>query len=90
MGAVCKVCGKDMMKAKGCSIAKIHVGGKVYGRIKVGDPGDFDEGAPSNTRCHDCNALFGQLHHWGCDAERCPACRHQLVSCDCEDVFIVG
>mgnify|MGYP000819238572 CR=1 len=44
MGAVCKVCGKDMMKAKGCSIAKIHVGGKVYGRIKVGDPGDFDEG----------------------------------------------
>lgn len=28
-----------MMKANGCSIAKIHVGGKVYDRIKVGAPG---------------------------------------------------
>ena len=64
MGAVCKVCGKDMMKAKGCSIAKIHIGGKGYDRTKVCDPSDFDEGAPSNTRCHDCNALFGHLHHW--------------------------
>lgn len=38
MGAVCKVCGKDMMKAKGCCIAKVHVCGKVYDRIKVGAP----------------------------------------------------
>ena len=43
MGAVCKICGKDMMKAKGCSIAKVHIGSKVYDRIKVGAPGDFDE-----------------------------------------------
>ena len=90
MGAVCKVCGKDMMKAKGCSIAKIHIGSKVYDRIKVGAPGDFDEGRPETTRCHDCNALFGHFHHWGCDAERCPACGGQLISCDCEDVFIDG
>lgn len=67
MGAVCKVCGKDMMKAKGCSIAKVHISGKVYDRIKVGAPGDFDEGRPENTRCHDCNALFGHLHHWDQD-----------------------
>lgn len=59
MGAVCKICGKDMMKAKGCSIAEIHIGGKVYDRIKVGAPEDFDEGRPETTRCHDCNALFG-------------------------------
>ena len=70
MGAVCKVCGKDMMKAKGCGFAKVHVCGKVYDRIKVGAPGDFDEGRPETTRCHDCNAMFGHLHHWGCDAER--------------------
>ncbi len=65
MGAVCKICGKDMMKAKGCSIDKIHIGCKVYDRIKVGAPGDFDEGRPETTRCHDCNALYGHLHHWG-------------------------
>ena len=47
MGAVCKVCGKDMMKVSGCSITKLHVGGKVYNRIKVGDPGDFDEDSPA-------------------------------------------
>ena len=56
-------CGTDMMKAKGSSIAKIHIGGKVYDRIKVGAPGDFDEGRPETTRCHDCNALFGHLRH---------------------------
>lgn len=40
MGAVCKICGKDMMKAKGCTIPKLHANGKVYDRIKVGAPGD--------------------------------------------------
>lgn len=83
-------CGKDMTKAKGCSVGKIHVGGKVYDRIKVGAPGYFDEDRPKNTLCRDCNALFSHLHHWGYDAERCPACGGQLISCDCEDVFIEG
>lgn len=59
MGAVCKICGKDMMKAKGCTIPKLHANGRVFERIKVGAPGDFDEGQPETTRCHDCNALFG-------------------------------
>lgn len=26
----------------------------------------------------------------GCDAERCPACDRQLLSCDYEDVFVEG
>lgn len=38
-------------------------------------------------RCHDCGALKGHYHHWGCDAERCPACYGQLIGCDCE-IFI--
>ena len=87
--AMCKVCGKDMLRSDGCRAPKIHIGGKIYKRIKVGDPGDFVDGGP-DTRCPDCNALFGHLHHWGCDAERCPACGHQLITCSCEDVFIQG
>jgi len=25
----------------------------------------------------------GQLHHLGCDLEKCPACRGQLLGCGC-------
>lgn len=90
MGAVCKICGKDMMNATECTIPKLHANGRVFERIKVGAPGNFDEGQPETIRCHDCNALFGHLHHWDCDAERCPACGGRLIICGCEDVFIEG
>ena len=59
MGDVCKISAKNMMKDNGCRVAKIHIGGKIFVRIKVGAPGDFDEECPSTMRCHDCNALFG-------------------------------
>ena len=33
--------------------------------------------------CHDCGAVEGQYHHFGCDMERCPFCGRQLISCHC-------
>ena len=34
--------------------------------------------------CHDCNVSNGQLHHFGCDMERCPICKEgQLITCEC-------
>jgi len=33
--------------------------------------------------CHDCGATPGTEHDHGCDAERCPRCRGQLISCSC-------
>jgi hypothetical protein len=36
----------------------------------------------SNRPCHDCDALPGDLHEPGCDAEECPTCRWQLLSCE--------
>jgi len=33
--------------------------------------------------CHDCAVLRGQYHVPGCDAEECPRCHGQAISCDC-------
>lgn len=46
----------------------------------VRDTSHFDE---EYGRCHDCNAIHGQIHHPGCDVERCPRCHGQMISCDC-------
>ena len=86
--AVCKACGREMLTAKGCIDSVISIAGKEYPRIKAGDPGDFLYGASPDTRCGDCGAQPGGYHHWGCDCERCPKCHRQLLSCDCEDVYL--
>jgi hypothetical protein len=46
---------------------------------------DIDEGMRrmSDKTCNDCGAKEGELHHLGCDMERCPFCGHQLLSCHC-------
>ena len=33
-------------------------------------------------QCH-CGVREGHLHKLGCDAEECPSCGGQLISCDC-------
>ena len=35
------------------------------------------------NKCHDCGVKEGEIHHYGCDMERCPFCGCQLLSCDC-------
>ena len=52
-----------------------------YTRIKAGDKNDFVR--PGEV-CHDCGAPYGTYHHPGCDAERCPRCGGQLISCNCK------
>jgi len=37
----------------------------------------------AGRKCHDCNCKEGELHHRGCDWERCPFCGGQLISCSC-------
>ena len=37
----------------------------------------------AERKCHDCNCNEGELHHSGCDMERCPFCGGQLISCNC-------
>lgn len=59
----------------------IKLNGEIYQRDNI----YFDR----REICHDCNILNkkGNYHHFGCDMERCPRCKKQLISCDC---FIEG
>ena len=86
--ARCDICGREMLTAKGCNIQTVHIGGKAYKRIRCGDPRDFGADLGNGERCHDCGAMVGGIHHWGCDAERCPVCGGQMIGCECEEVFI--
>ena len=86
--AKCKACQGEMNVVSGCTVKKVHIDGKVYDRIPVFSSVKLPDGERPIKRCHDCAALPGHIHHWGCDMERCPKCGMQLISCDCEEVYI--
>ena len=84
--AVCQWCQRDMLDGTGCTETVVsYPDGGSLPVIKVADLGDFEEGCGSDVKCHDCNAPVGTAHHPGCDAERCPRCKGQLISCGCLD-----
>ena len=77
----CEDCKKEMLKVNSsCDLnfRCIKIGNKIYPR----DTLEFDY----NKNCHDCGILnkIGNLHHFGCDMERCPKCKGQLISCYCK------
>ncbi len=78
MGAICKMCDQDMMVADGCLETYFTWNERIYQRFKVGEPPDWSE-----DRCHDCGAKDGKYHHIGCDTERCPICKGQMLGCSC-------
>jgi hypothetical protein len=61
------------------------IDGKEYERIRYGSSLEgFDNIEYAKRPCHDCQVVEGQIHLLGCDMERCPKCRNQLISCNCE------
>lgn len=72
------ICGEEMLKSDCCKLKKLKINNRVYDR----NTSYFDY----NKRCHDCNILNkkGNAHHVGCDMERCPKCKQQLISCGCD------
>jgi len=83
---LCDLCKQEMMTADGCIGTPIPIKVrsviKLFKPIKFGDAHDLME--TEQERCHDCNCKKGHFHHLGCDAEACPKCRGQLISCDCK------
>ncbi len=63
--------------------------GKIYDPIKCGDEDDWYYGQP-DEKCGDCGVGVGNYHQCGCDIERCPACRGQMLSCNCGPVYTVS
>lgn len=66
-----------MRDSDSCTLIQIEIGGQKYER----DTSYYDD----NDNCHDCGIKNGQghYHHLGCDMERCPKCKGQLIGCDC-------
>jgi len=57
------------------------IDGTTYKRVPYGREGRG--WVPDARTCGDCAASRGQLHVPGCDLERCPACRGQMITCGC-------
>lgn len=75
--AVCSDCKQEMQEADSCNLKEIEISGKTYSRNTI----YFDV----NNRCHDCGIINKEsnIHHLGCDIERCPKCDGQLIGCGC-------
>jgi hypothetical protein len=79
--AICSTCQLEMHDVDSCTGTHWMIGGKAYQRIVAGPKGD--QWPLRDGRCHDCNVAPGGFHHPGCDAERCPRCGLQAITCTC-------
>jgi hypothetical protein len=73
--ATCAFCNQEML-------LKVSCPGNAPDLAKCGDTPIPYTG---DGHCHDCSAPPGGFHHPGCDMERCPRCRGQIISCGCYD-----
>jgi len=73
--AICHYCGERMNPGVGCSKETYERHDEKVNRVPFLPLDD--------EKCHDCNVTNGQLHHPGCDMERCPFCGGQAISCGC-------
>jgi hypothetical protein len=82
----CGICGNKMEEGTSCIESQkiLFSDGKEMTPVKVGHGKDWTE-----LTCNDCNAPEDGYHHPGCDMERCPRCRGQLITCDCTEKRIV-
>lgn len=80
--AICEACKLEMTSQKTVTCLDVEVEFPGSPPMKAVPYEPIDGG---KKRCHDCYVKPGGLHHPGCDAEECPACHGQLISCGCLD-----
>lgn len=77
--AVCAWCEREMTIVSTCTVRTLHVDGRPVPMIPCGK----ERGWRTSSRCGDCGVRKTGFHHPGCDIQRCPQCRGQMVSCGC-------
>ncbi len=77
--ATCTWCLAEMTTAVTCTVDALHLDGRSVKMI----PNGRRSGSGARRRCDDCGVASGGWHHPGCDLQRCPLCRRQLLSCGC-------
>jgi hypothetical protein len=78
MPATCEYCETTMRQGGGCVPHSYSASSDGSGAVAA-LPYDGEWTGPI---CHDCGAAKGNLHHPGCDVERCPVCGLQAIGCD--------
>jgi len=71
---------QDMTTAQSCCFEALHRDGVHISLVPHRPP----NGRSRGKACGDCGVSPGGWHHLGCDLQRCPLCRGQLLSCDCD------
>lgn len=77
--AVCRWCAQEMTTAASCVVDTFHVDGRAIAMIPYG----AERGGAFLLRCGDCGVARDGQHHPGCDVQRCPSCRGQMMTCGC-------
>ena len=76
--AACPFCKGEMTQVDDCRVNRLvkFKNGQKLPSVKY-------LGENTKDRCGDCNVKSGGYHHPGCDMERCPKCKGQIISCSC-------
>jgi hypothetical protein len=69
-----------MSTGASCTVSAMHLNGRRVAMI----PFRARAGRRAASRpCGDCGVAAGGFHHLGCDMQRFPLCRGQMITCGC-------
>ena len=83
MMAVCSHCNQEKDDHLSCTFDQIQIGDNAwYDR----DTEHYGEG----DYCESCGVPneAGNIHHYGCEIEKCPVCGEALATCECKRYWV--